>query len=90
MLFEHTLNFILSAIPACAVAITLLLALLLDKILGEARNYHYLVGFGWLAQKLEKKFNINHTKNSRQPTATRRISLGCFSITRTGNVCFML
>jgi len=68
MLFEHTLNFILSAIPACAVAITLLLALLLDKILGEARNYHYLVGFGWLAQKLEKKFNINHTKNSRQPT----------------------
>lgn len=39
--------------------ITLLLALLLDKYLGEAKRFHYLVGFGWLANTLEAKLNFS-------------------------------
>jgi adenosylcobinamide-phosphate synthase len=47
----------------------ILLALLLDQLLGEARRYHPLVGFGRLANALEKKLNraavLDH--NSRLP-----------------------
>ena len=37
--------------------LTLFIALLMDKILGEAKRFHYLVGFGWLANKLAAKLN---------------------------------
>ena len=35
----------------------ILLALFLDRLFGEARRFHPLVGFGWLAGKLERLFN---------------------------------
>jgi len=35
----------------------ILLALVLDSLFGEARRFHPLVGFGWLAGKLERHFN---------------------------------
>jgi adenosylcobinamide-phosphate synthase len=38
-------------------SICLLIALLLDRIFGEAKNFHPLVGFGRLATWLEKKLN---------------------------------
>tara|TARA_R100001377_G_scaffold57503_1_gene34308 strand:+ start:1161 stop:2234 length:1074 start_codon:yes stop_codon:yes gene_type:complete len=44
-------------LPDLSLFITLLLALLLDKYLGEAKRFHYLVGFGWLAKILEAKLN---------------------------------
>ena len=47
----------ISSLPEFATIISLSLALLLDKILGEAKRFHYLVGFGWLASKLEEKLN---------------------------------
>ena len=47
----------ITLLPHFSVSITLLLALLLDKYLGEAKYFHYLIGFGWLANKLEAKVN---------------------------------
>ncbi|KGJ87201.1 cobalamin biosynthesis protein CobD/CbiB [Colwellia psychrerythraea] len=44
-------------LPDFSVFITVFLALLLDKYLGEAKRFHYLVGFGCLAKKLETKLN---------------------------------
>lgn len=68
---ESLLTSILSVLSFYNVTFTLILALLLDKLLGEARQYHYLVGFGWLAQQLEQKLNPNTcsrtNKNSTAP-----------------------
>ena len=58
MLANDFISWLLIYLPSCSVGLTLLLALLLDKFLGEARQYHYLVGFGWLAQQCEKRLNI--------------------------------
>jgi len=57
-----------------ASVITLLLALLLDKILGEAKHFHYLVGFGWLANKLETQLNPAPSKQSVSKKATLKQS----------------
>ena len=54
---EDTFNQIIALALESRSVITLLLALLLDKVLGEAKHFHYLVGFGWLANKLEIKLN---------------------------------
>lgn len=51
-------------LPSYSLVLSIILALLLDKILGETRQFHYLVGFGWLAQQLEKHLNPNHKKPS--------------------------
>ncbi len=50
--------------PEFSVAITLSLALILDKLLGEAKRFHYLVGFGWLANQLETLLNISQQNSS--------------------------
>jgi len=50
-------NQLLIMLPEFAIFCTLALALLLDKMLGEAKHLHYLIGFGWLANKIEKKLN---------------------------------
>jgi adenosylcobinamide-phosphate synthase len=42
-------------------------AVLLDFMIGEPRRFHPLVGFGWLANKLEAWLNIaNKTNNAKQ------------------------
>ncbi|WP_252738737.1 CobD/CbiB family cobalamin biosynthesis protein [Colwellia sp. D2M02] len=46
-----------SVIVGCSVSITLLLALIFDACFGEAKKYHYLVGFGYIAQWLEQRLN---------------------------------
>lgn len=43
-------------------SICLLTALFLDRVFGEARNFHPLVGFGNLASSLEKKLNSGGIK----------------------------
>ena len=57
ILFENTYQQIITILPEFSSVITILLALLLDKTLGEAKRFHYLVGFGWLANRIEKKLN---------------------------------
>ena len=37
-------------------ALIALAAVLLDWLLGEPKKYHPLVGFGWLAQRVERIF----------------------------------
>ena len=54
---DNIYNQTITLLPEFSVFITLSLALLLDKVLGEAKRFHYLVGFGWLANWLEVKLN---------------------------------
>lgn len=43
------------------------LAVALDFIFGEPKRYHPLVGFGWLANAIERQFNPKHSQaSSRQ------------------------
>jgi len=63
-LIENVFNQCLILLPIFATASTLALALLFDKFLGEAKHFHYLIGFGWLANKLEKSFNVNKPRQS--------------------------
>ncbi|WP_231295692.1 adenosylcobinamide-phosphate synthase CbiB [Colwellia sp. PAMC 21821] len=56
-LTDNVINDVLLLLPEFTVFFTLFLALILDKFLGEAKHFHYLVGFGYLANKLEAKFN---------------------------------
>lgn len=41
-------------------ALLLTLSLLLDRLLGEPRRWHPLVGFGWLAARIELSFYARH------------------------------
>ncbi len=50
----------LSLLPALSITLTLALALWLDKLLGEAKHFHYLVGFGHIAKWLEARVNPCH------------------------------
>lgn len=45
------------------IAITILAALVLDRLFGEPRRWHPLVGFGRLAQIIETQFNIKGVSN---------------------------
>jgi len=65
-------------LPDFSIFITVLLALSLDKYLGEAKHFHYLVGFGWLAKKLEAKLNTAwqaSQKNKNQMPTQQHIAL---------------
>ena len=48
---------ILSGLPAWLLALCLLAGVALDAWWGEPRRWHPLVGFGWLAQRLETQLN---------------------------------
>jgi len=69
-------------LPFYSLTLTILLALILDFILGEAKKYHYLVGFGWLCQKLERRFNPDHQKNNSSFFSIKSALLGicCWSL----------
>jgi adenosylcobinamide-phosphate synthase len=60
MTLENAILWLHTILPSYTVLLTIILALLLDKFLGEARQYHYLVGFGWLAQQCEKRLNVDN------------------------------
>jgi adenosylcobinamide-phosphate synthase len=74
---ENLYNQILFLAPYFATTLTLLLALLLDNVLGEAKKYHYLVGFGWLATKIESALNSDKCRHNKTHLKTQ--ILGTFS-----------
>jgi len=65
-LFDNFYPQAIAMLPELASLITLLLALLLDRALGEAKRFHYLVGFGWLANTLEIKLNPSASTPTKQ------------------------
>ena len=76
---------LITILPSYATTLTIILALLLDKYLGEAKSYHYLVGFGWLANQLEKRFNSFEKKinsaieNHKNKRSLKKVLLGAFA-----------
>lgn len=58
----------MAAMPMLAMPIVAIVAVVLDFIIGEPRRYHPLVGFGFLASKLEALLNLT----SQQLLATQR------------------
>lgn len=46
-------------ISSCSTALAVITAVLLDTWLGEPKRWHPLVGFGWLAHKIEYALNQN-------------------------------
>jgi len=69
-------------LPLYSITLTILLALVLDSVLGEAKRYHYLVGFGWLCQKLELRFNPDHHRKESSLFSIKSALLGmcCWSL----------
>lgn len=66
-------------LSAFTLSLTIALALLLDLVLGEAKKYHYLVGFGWLCQLIEKNINPDHLKVTPTEFSLKSALLGAFS-----------
>ncbi len=58
--------------PAIVIA-----AVALNFILGEPRRYHPLVGFGWIADKFEARFNpaIDQDKSKQRLIGTCALAL---------------
>ena len=57
-IFQHNIfQQSIAILSEFSLVLTLFIALLLDKTLGEAKHFHYLVGFGWLANKLAARLN---------------------------------
>lgn len=59
MSFDYYPIFISSNLALCNPASAVVAAVLLDAILGEPKRWHPLVGFGWLAGRIEHKLNKN-------------------------------
>lgn len=59
MSFDYYPIFISSNLALCNPATAVVAAVLLDALLGEPKRWHPLVGFGWLAGRIEHKFNKN-------------------------------
>lgn len=74
-LFDHIYQqvavFLPELLPELSTSIVIILALLLDKYLGEARRFHYLVGFGWLATQLERYLNAANPHNKVNSSKTQ-------------------
>ncbi|WP_286133465.1 CobD/CbiB family cobalamin biosynthesis protein [Colwellia sp. UCD-KL20] len=75
MTFNELTLWLFSTLPFYTLTLTIILALLLDKYLGEARQYHYLVGFGWLAQQIEKHLNTFQTDKKSDETQPLRFNI---------------
>jgi adenosylcobinamide-phosphate synthase len=59
-----------------SVSLTIVIALTLDDIFGEAKKYHYLVGFGKLAQFVESCFNLELKQHSAKKFSVKNALLG--------------
>jgi len=74
---ENIYNQTLLLAPYFVTTLTILLALLLDKVFGEAKKYHYLVGFGWLAAQIESTLNTDQLRQDKSYVKAKL--LGAFS-----------
>ena len=70
---------LINTISFYAVSVTVLLALLLDLILGEAKKYHYLVGFGWLCLQVEELLNPEYNTKTQPSFSLKSAFLGAVS-----------
>ena len=72
MLTPETVNIVISTLSSYSTTLTIIIALALDLILGEAKKYHYLVGFGWLTQHVESILNpdCSNIKSSNKNSST--------------------
>lgn len=57
MSFDHYPIFITGDLALYSTATAIIAAVLLDALLGEPKRWHPLVGFGWLAGRLERRLN---------------------------------
>ncbi len=57
MSFDHYPIFITGDLALYSTATAIIAAVLLDALLGEPKRWHPLVGFGWLAGRLERSLN---------------------------------
>jgi adenosylcobinamide-phosphate synthase len=60
---------VLSGLPPLTLALLLAAGVALDLLLGEARRWHPLVGFGTLAQRLERRLNGGASRITRGAVA---------------------
>jgi adenosylcobinamide-phosphate synthase len=63
-----------------AVLLTVALALLFDRALGEPRRWHPLVGFGHLASRLEKYANRYTNRNANRKSGARLAGAGALLV----------
>lgn len=73
---HHVFQQVIAILPEFSIALTLLIALLLDKNLGEAKRFHYLVGFGWLANKIAALLNPLPSENTSRISTLKTKLLG--------------
>lgn len=59
----------LSSLPPLMLGLTMLAGVALDLLLGEARRWHPLVGFGRLAKALEHRLNRGGLRIGRGASA---------------------
>lgn len=79
-----------ATLPAFASVITLLIALLLDKTLGEARRFHYLVGFGNLANSLANRLTNKLATNPTPELETAAVKKSALKTKLLGAIAWGL
>jgi len=78
--FNHqTVVTVISILSSYSLSLTIMIALLLDLVLGEAKKYHYLVGFGRLSQHIELILNPDRLRNGSPSFTPKTITLGGLS-----------
>lgn len=69
----------LAILSGYTLSLTIAFALMLDIVLGEAKKYHYLVGFGWTCQLVEKNINPDLLNVKPSQFSLKSAILGAFS-----------
>lgn len=80
---------VMLVIPYYALTLTIILALILDAVLGEAKRFHYLVGFGNIALFIETRLNPQ-SRNNKQKQITINAKKKLNKDTSLGFVAWLL
>jgi len=76
---DQTIETVTLFLSSYSMSLTIIIALILDLILGEAKRYHYLVGFGWLSQQCESRLNPDHMNDESTQFTLNSAILGGLS-----------
>lgn len=79
MFDSEFVNTTVSILSSYSTSLTIVIALALDLVLGEAKKYHYLVGFGWLTQQIESILNLDRTNENISTFSLKSALLGGLS-----------